>query len=231
MRCHARPFVLLAAAVLAGCGEPAAPRSGATGRIAIHADFSVASTVATLVVRVSAPDMPYPLAYNVWVADGAANASLQIPAGSDRSIVLSAYDRSGVETHRGELLLTIREGVNATVNVTLTPLSGTQPITVSMGSVIVIISPDTASVMLGSSWQYNATVLDEFAQAMNVHPAWLTLDPTIVTVDQNGYATAAGVGTGRIVAAYAGVGAMATLNSMPFAPASKLPSRPREFVP
>jgi len=64
-----------------------APRGDAT--LIIRADVS-ATSVATVVVAVTAPDIPATLVFNIPVSNGVASGLITIPAGSNRAIALQA---------------------------------------------------------------------------------------------------------------------------------------------
>ena len=64
----------------------------------MRADVS-GTAVATVVVEVTAPDIPAPLVFNFIVTDGIASGTITIPAGTGRTITIRAFDAGGVETH------------------------------------------------------------------------------------------------------------------------------------
>src|SRR3989475_7061428 len=102
------PFVALASLLLlAACSGDAVAPGGGEATLFIRADVS-GTSVATVVVDVSAPDLPTAVVFNVPVAAGVASGALTIPAGSDRTIVMRAFDTGGVQTHTGSVTLNVR---------------------------------------------------------------------------------------------------------------------------
>src|SRR2546427_2552760 len=80
------PFVALASLLLlAACSGDAVAPAGGEATLLIRADVS-GTSVATVVVDISAPDLPTTVVFNVPVAAGVASGTLTIPAGSDRTI-------------------------------------------------------------------------------------------------------------------------------------------------
>src|SRR5437016_2840494 len=64
------------------------------------------TTVATVVVEVSASDIPTPLVFNISAVNGVAAGTIRVSAGSSRAIALRAYDAGGVgrsEEHTSEI--------------------------------------------------------------------------------------------------------------------------------
>src|SRR2546422_1589576 len=135
------PFVALASLLLlAACSGDAVAPGGGEATLFIRADVS-GTSVATVVVDVSAPDLPTTVVFNVPVAAGVASGALTIPAGSDRTIVMRAFDAGGVQTHTGSVTLNVQAGTNPTIVLVLTPLTGNVPIHVTLGSFAVTLSP------------------------------------------------------------------------------------------
>ena len=90
-----------------------------------------ASAVATLVAEVTAPDIATTLIFNIPIAAGVASGTIDLPAGSNRSIAIRAYDAGGVETHNGSVTVSLQPGANPTIAIVLTPLTGDVPIEVA----------------------------------------------------------------------------------------------------
>src|SRR5437899_4110121 len=119
-------FALASVLVLGACGDSVDPGPG-HGTLIVRADVSAAA-VATLVAEVTAPDIPSALVFNIPIVAGAASGTISIPAGSDRTVTLQAYDAGGIVTHSGSAARNIQSGTNATVAIKLTPLTGDQAI-------------------------------------------------------------------------------------------------------
>jgi hypothetical protein len=214
-RTLARRGSLAACLWLAAClpGDPTRPEPvGVT--LVVRAQVS-ATSVALVVVQVTAPDITTPLGFNIPVTSGLAVGSVTLPAGSHRTLTMRAYDASSVETHRGATIVDVHEGTNPTVQVTLTPLSGQIPIEVELGSVTVTIVPVADTVAVADSGLLTARVRDGVGAPVPGPVSWATLAPNIAlaraTSDSTATVTARGTGTTQIFAAFGGVGATATI--------------------
>ena len=124
-----RYFVLAAVLLLVACGGSVDPGQG-HGTLIVRADVS-GSSVATLVAEVTAPDIPAALIFNIPISAGVASGT----------VTLRAYDAGGILTHSGSATLNIQAGTNATVAITLTPLTGDQAIVVTLGSFTITVTP------------------------------------------------------------------------------------------
>src|SRR6266550_1497547 len=109
-------FVLASVLVLGACGDSVDPGPG-HGTLIVRADVS-ATAVATLVAEVTAPDIPTAIVFNIPIVAGVASGTITIPAGSNRTVTLRAYDAGGILTNSGSATLNIQPGPNATVAIT-----------------------------------------------------------------------------------------------------------------
>jgi hypothetical protein len=211
MHSHIRLLPLaLAAALLAACSE--LPLLPAPGEATLRLTVDLASApVEMLVAEVSASDLEQPLVFNVPISDGRASGTLKLPAGADRQLTLRAFNVAGDETHRGEAMLQVRAGENPAVEITLLPLHGDQPIEGVIGSVVVEVDPPSAEMEEGNTLTLTARVLDGDGQELDRPVHWVTLDPAVVAVDQDGVVTALSAGEGRIAAIHGDVGASARI--------------------
>src|SRR5689334_578904 len=100
---------LVALASCSGPGGVGPPPPEAT--IGITADVS-GTTVATIVVRVTASDIPTALVFNIPIVNGVATGTITVPAGSNRTITIRGFDAGGVETHEGSVTLSVQAGTN-----------------------------------------------------------------------------------------------------------------------
>src|SRR2546422_8068594 len=91
------------------------------------------------------PDIPTALIFNIPIAGGVASGTIAIPAGSNRTIAIRAYDAGGGETHSGSVTVSLQPGANPTIAIVLTPLTGDVPIEVTL---------DRKSTRLNSSHGY-----------------------------------------------------------------------------
>ena len=206
---------------LTGCSSSLQLR-GREAHLVVTADVS-GTRITELVVAVSAPDIPQPLVFNIAVQNGMASGVLTVSAGSDRTITVRAFDAAGVETHRGAATLTVREGTNPPLSLTLLPLSGDVSITVTIAGVAVTVSPARDTIVVGGRrLRLAVAVTTSAGQSVNVRVQWSSLDPSVVTVDTGGTLTGRRSGETQIVATYGGVGAAATIRVL--APAEVPPA-------
>ena len=155
------------------CGTPPAPDPQT---VALEVRAKVSAAIDKVVAEVTAADIETPLAFNLTVDNGVASDTIQVPAGSDRTITVKAFDAGGVETHRGSVVVDIAEGDNPAVTVTIEPLTGDQPIVVVIGSFTVTVMPATASLKVGETLQLTAEVRDVNDDPINVDVVWATLN-------------------------------------------------------
>src|SRR2546425_2396316 len=154
------PFVAVASLLLlAACSGDAVAPGGGEATLFIRADVS-GTSVATVVVDVSAPDLPTTVVFNVPVAAGVASGALTIPAGSDRTIVMRAFDAGGVQTHTGSVTLNVQAGPNPTILLVLTPLTANRPIHVTLGSLAVTLSPPAPTLAVAQTLPLHVSITD-----------------------------------------------------------------------
>jgi hypothetical protein len=198
-------IVLLVA--LASCGqEPPGPGPGTQATLVISANLA-GTAAATVVVDVTAPDIPAMLVFNIPVANGVASGTITVPAGSNRTFTLRVFDAGGIETHSGATTVNIVPGTNAIMTITLTPLTGDVPITATLGSYSVTVAPNSVALHLSgsSTAQLSATIMDSQGHTTSGVVTWATNDPGVATVSAGGLVTATGAGTTSISAVYQGV--------------------------
>lgn len=215
-----------AAILLASCGDsPTQPRGGEAipsgkGRLVVYAQTNQITT-GTLVVQVSGPGIiksdgvtPDTLAFNIPLANGVATGSITVPAGPARVITVRMFNGL-TETHRGTVTMDIAEGTNPSVNVTLVPLVGDLPITVTFGTTIVIVRPLIATMAVGDTLRLSAEIRDQNGALVTGKVRWATLQPARATVDTAGLVTMRDTGDVQIVATYGTVGGAAKLTGTP----------------
>jgi len=133
--------VALGAAVVLGSCSDVTRVSGGQGSLRVSADVS-GTSVARIVLEVSAPDIPTLLVFNLTIVNGVASGTITIPAGSNRTIAIRAFDGGGVQTHSGSVTVSVQPGADASVSIVLAPLTGDLPITVTLGNHSVTVAPD-----------------------------------------------------------------------------------------
>lgn len=208
--------MLLAACSDTGVAPKPQPKPG-YGRVLVYATAPASAPVTTLVIEVSGPGIlkpdgvtPDTLAFNIQMQNGVGSGSIEIPAGPARVITVHAFD--GVtETHRGTVTTDIAEGVNPTVSVTLVPLVGDVPITVTFGTTIVIVRPAVATLAVGDTLRMSAEIRDQNGNLVSGTVRWATLNPGRASVDNAGLVTMLDTGNVQVVGTYGTVGGSATI--------------------
>jgi hypothetical protein len=202
-------FAVTSVLALATCapGDIDGPNSG-SATLAISADLS-GTSVAVVVLEVTAVDIPTPLVFNLPVVSGVASGTITLPAGSGRTIHIRAFDAGGVETHRATTTLNVQAGTNPTISLVLSPLTGDTPIVATIGSVVVTVTPSTATVAV------DETVTLEASVTVNGNPVtatvrWATLNPGVADVT-TGVVVGIAPGETRIVATVQGAAGAATI--------------------
>src|SRR3989441_13229847 len=150
--------------------------SSVTTTLLVRADVT-GTAVATVVVDVTAPDIPATLVFNVPVAQGVALGTITVPAGSSRTIALRAFDAGGVETHSGSVTVNIKPGTNPTVGIVLMPVTGSVPIHATLGSFAVTVTPAVQTLTIGDTASPTATILDASRQPVAAPVDWGSLIP------------------------------------------------------
>jgi len=199
--------------VLASCGQDTVGPP-ADGTLVINANLT-GTMIATVVADVTAPDIPTTLVFNIPIVNGIATGSITVRAGSNRTVTLRAYDATGVETHSGSTTITIQSGANPAMAIVLTPLTGDVPITVTLGSFSVTVTPPSANLGIAGTVQLSATIHDANGNPTTGVISWATHDPGVATVDSNGLVTATGAGTTSISAVVQGVTGIASITVGP----------------
>src|SRR4051812_37966272 len=136
---------------LAACSDVSAPTSSIeTTHLRVSANVS-ATPIATVVITVTAPDIREPLVFNVTVANGTASGTLDVPPGHARAIAAQGFDVSGNVTHEGSTTMDVVKGTNPPVALTLRPKSGQLSVTITVGSIGVIVSPASFGLVAGGA--------------------------------------------------------------------------------
>lgn len=203
---------------LVSCGDQSTvsppPPPGTTATLSVTADLS-GTLVATVVVDVSAADIPTALVFNIPIVNGVASGTFTIPAGSNRTIVIRGFDVGGVQTHTGTVTTTVQAGNNASLSLVLMPLTGDLPINATLGHYVVAVTPPAPSVSVSGTAQLAATITDFNNNPVVGVVAWATRNPGVAIVDGAGLVTATGVGTTTISAVYLGVAGTASITVTP----------------
>lgn len=212
LRSNYRRFITIATSlfVLAGCEPSVIGPPGGEGTLYLSADVS-ATTVALVVVEVTGPGIPTPLAFNLTIVSGVASGTVTIPAGSSRTISMRAFDINAVETHRGSVTTAIVAGANATISLVLTPLTSDVPISVTLGSLTVAVTPSPSTVAVGATTTLTATITESTGGPVAGTATWATSNPGVATVDALGVVSGVSAGQTNIVATFLGVAGSSTI--------------------
>ncbi len=201
---------LLASVLVSACAkEPTAVNRNHDASLQVFLSLN-SSAIASVVVTVTAPDIADTLAFNLTIQNGTASGTIVVPTGSNRTVTVRAYDAGGIETYRGQKTINVLEGTNPTVTITLLPLTGNQPIVVTIGSYILTVSPAVDTLKAGDTVRLHAVVMTASGDTA-VPIQWATLNPGRATVDTSGLVTAGSPGAVQIVATFGGVGGAAAL--------------------
>jgi glucose/arabinose dehydrogenase len=176
----------------------------------VRADLSAATSVASLVVEVTAPDITTPLVFTIPIAGGVATGPITVTAGSHRAITMRAFDAGRVETHRGSTTVTIVAGTNPVISLVLTPLAGDAPINATLGSFVVTVAPIGDTLAVGGTTVLTATIVAANGDIIAEPVVWASLNPGIASVaktgDRTGQVTAVALGATTVVASFGGSG-------------------------
>ena len=215
-----RTVLLLAGLALLGaaCRDGGSPTGAAPDDARVGFSLDVAGTsVTTIVVEVSAPDIASRPVFNIEAVDGVATGSITIPAGSNRTITARAYDARGNLTHEGSQVVTVKGGTNASITLTLLPVAGEQPLTINFGALVVQVSrvspaaPGAPSPEMGDTVRYRAVIQNPDGSPVSGKVVWASGNVAVATVDSAGLVTARRPGQVEIGATYQGAGGSATL--------------------
>ena len=210
----------LAAALVTACNDlptrpSVVPLDTGIGHLAVYATLPGASP--TLVLQVTGPGIVKPtgapdtLTFNIPIVAGVATGSVSVPVGSARVFTARAFD--GVtETHRGSATADVVSGSNPALSITLIPFIGSIPITVSIGTTLVIVTPATRTMDIGDTLRLTSQVIDERGFTLSGGVVrWATLNPIKAQVDTLGLVTMRDTGDVQVVATYGTVGGSAKL--------------------
>lgn len=205
---------------VAGCKRPTdVPRIQEPGRLTVQANVA-ATSIATMVITVSAADISPSLVFNMEITPGGvAQGAINVPAGSNRKLEIDAYDANQIKTHHGEMVVALVRpgGGNNRITIILLPIAGQQPVRVEFGVFVVTVSPATISIPVGGGQAVSALVSDDKGNVIDHDPAklqWATTDPSvfgIVGSTVNGLKA----GTGTLVATYEGYAGTASVTVTP----------------
>ena len=126
-------------------------------------------------------------------------------------VVWSSSDESIATVDQSGLATAVSAGT-ATITATVGSVSGSSTLTVQ-GPVVtsIAVAPLGATLQLGGTQLYIATVSDQNGNPMSADVVWSSSDETVVTVNESGLATAIAAGTATITATVESVSGTATV--------------------
>jgi hypothetical protein len=195
---------------LTACSDQPTEPGQELASLAVTANVS-GTPIVTLVVTVTGADMQR-VVFNLMIQDGVASGTVQVPPGSARLFLVEAWDASGAITHEGSTTVDIRRGANPPIALQLHPRSGQVPITVTFGSIVVIVSPAVFEMEIGEQIQLVARAEDASGTPISWATfQWATDDPSRITLTAEGLVTARAPGEVRVMATFAGIGGSAII--------------------
>lgn len=204
--------LIMSLAASLSCGNGVGPSGDAT--IGVRADVS-GTSVATVVLDVTAPDISPPLTFNIPIVNRVAVGTITVPAGSKRTLIMRAFDAGSIETDSGSITLDIRPGGDPNLTLVLQPLTGDVPINVTLGSIVITVTPATATVARGDTLRLAAALTDWKGQPMVGTALWATDNPGVAFVDASGLVTARQAGSTTISATFHGAAGSAAVTVTP----------------
>jgi hypothetical protein len=206
----------LCTSALVSCKRPTdVPRIQEPGRLTVQANVA-ATSIATMVITVSAADITPSLVFNMNInPGGVAQGAIDVPAGSNRKLEIDAYDASQIKTHHSETLVPLVKPGNGNnrISIVLLPIAGQQPVLVEFGIFVVTVSPASLSLMVNETQTVTVKVWDDKGNLFAHDPAKLqlaTTDPSVFSLTGNAV-KGLKAGDGKVVATYEGYAGTATV--------------------
>ena len=194
--------------------------------------ITVGTPTKTLVVEVTAADLPTALVFNLTVVNAVATGTIRIPPGQARTIHVSAVDDQGEVTHEGSVTIDVRPGQNPPVQVTLRPQSGHVPITVTFGNYTVLVAPAAVTIdaSVTARAQLMVKVIDVDGNDVPIpEVGWATSQPAVAMVDGVGLVTGVADGSATIVATFEGVAGLSAVTVQGFGGPPPQGSSPMDY--
>ncbi len=202
------PLIPLALALALGaCSDPptAPDTAGALATLRVNANVS-STPIETIVITVSGSDITGSLTFNLRTSGGVASGTLHVPPGPARTFMAQGFSGTGEITHEGSALADVLKGDNPPLAIKMLPRTGQVPITVTVGSISVEVTPASGTLVPGQTLQLGAAITDESSQPVSgAVPEWGSSNPAVATVDADGLVTAHAPGQAEISALYGGV--------------------------
>jgi hypothetical protein len=175
-----------------------------------------ASLVEEMHLVVTGPGISTPVEAALVIVDGIGSATVQIPAGLERTFTVRALDGEGAITHRGSTISSVVAGVETNVSVDLDRVDGSVTVVITVGQNTLTLETHGASIRVGETRQFTATVHDAAGEPVeDAVLRWASANPALATVNAEGNVTGRRVGDTRISVSYNGFAASASLTIEP----------------
>lgn len=166
----------------------------------------VGTTVESLVVDVTGPGIQDTIVAALSIAQDTARGTVTVPAGSNRTFTIHAFDASGIETHQGSTTVNVQASTNNAIIVVLSPLVGHQPIEGHFATPSISLTAGHDTITVADTIRVLATVNGSDGEVV-VDPGvqWASDAPWIATVDSTGLVSGRRLGVATIYGTYLGV--------------------------
>jgi hypothetical protein len=171
--------------------------------------------ISTVVITVTGPGIAPALVFNLPIVSGSATGTLTLPVGGNRTLVVQAFDATGVVAYSGTTTVNVAPGVNAAVTVTLNPLTGSVPVTATVGNVTLTLAPATATMRAGTTTTLTASLVDGTGATVTSPITWASSRPPGAYASPAGVVTALDTGVTVIAASALGAGGQSTITVTP----------------
>lgn len=220
LACSPRRRLLAAGAVamafIAACVDTQGPAPDASPvPLPFIAAFTDYPTVTQVVVTVTGVRINPALVFNFPVINDTARGTMQLPVGSNRTILGQAFDGTGAEVLRGERTVNVVAGSNPAVALVLSPLTGSVPVTAAIGTVTLTLTPSASTVRAGSTVSLTAEVRDGTGQVVSLPVQFAVSRPPAARVEDDGTLTALDTGSVTVTAVAVGRSASTVLTVTP----------------
>jgi hypothetical protein len=210
----------LAVLILAGAcsGEVITPPPDGDVNLVVTADLA-GTAATTVVVEVEGPGISPTLVFNLTVTNGTATGQVTVPAGSDRTFTVKAYDDGGILTHMGSHTMDVLPSNASTITITVEAQTGDVDITAKIQTIVVsVTATDPTTIVVGNTVQVSAAITDGDGAIVEGTVDWATRNTGVATVEPDqadpnkALVTGASSGDTEIVATFGGAaGAIAII--------------------
>lgn len=206
---HSWQLVTVGALALTSLGCASEAVSSAERFAQVTLNFLTPATVRSVAVEVSGPGLAPPVVKNIAVgSDSTARATFELPAGAGRRFVFSAFDSTGVTTHRADTTIAVAAGTNPALAVRLQPLIGALGVTVTfVGAQVSVADTSTRRLLPRDTVRISASGVRASGTTVPADSLeWGSSDPSVATV-VGGLVTAVRPGTTSVSVSYRGAAA------------------------